>query len=790
MALEQPATTLPRETVFEALTASVQGAAAYNREDVVPPAAILWTDERREWESLGPRLRVVLPQFLVLGPYDKANRVGPAIWLRCVLAGRVPDVTIAPDLVPIIYLPGVSHPTLRATEDCPPELRPLAEWQYRGVFWSQYNGKDWTIAAFLQSDRGGLGLDVARDRATAASIRRALGRLLDVPVVDLRAKATHGPLESEDFDAFISDDPVDDLLTWLSDPKGTLERSDTSQWDTLCSRCKSDYDFDPVKDGELVGAERLGSQAKPAWQTAWKRFAAMPSRYPGLVDLLRKAKPSSTSGDLLASLPSEAWPQDNEAEEAELRQALHELPALPVAKASAQLRELEQKHGMRRSWVWAKLGRTPLAQAIHHLSRMAEVTKTPLTGASAADLIDAYTTQGWRADAAVLDSLAAVTSHDDRAAVCAAIRHVYAPWLRDAAELFQQRAAAMPLPGRESPRLDDVPTGTCLLFVDGLRFDVGQKLQEALQGRVGGIELTSHTAALPTVTATAKPAVSPVAHHITGLTAGEDFCPSVTNAGKDLTTDRFRALLEDAGFQVLSGAELGDPEGKAWAEYGNLDHIGHQESIGLARRIPELLTDLVARIESLLVAGWREVRVVTDHGWLLVPGGLPKAELPKYLTVSRWGRCAVVKTSAQVDLPCYAWFWSEHVRVASPHGIDCFIAGKEYDHGGLSLQECVVSQLSIRARQETATSASIASVRWVGLRCRVHIHGQATGYAVDLRDKVNAPDTSLTGARPVGPDGAVALVVDDDAREGTAAMLVLIDSEGTVVDKTAVTVGA
>ena len=117
-----------------------------------------------------------------------------------------------------------------------------------------------------------------------------------------------------------------------------------------------------------MGAERLGSQAKPAWQTAWKRFAAMPSRYAGLVDLLRKAKPSSPSGDLLASLPSEAWPQDNEAEEAELRQALQELATLPVAKARAQLCDLELKHGMRRSWVWAKLGRAPLAQAIHHLS--------------------------------------------------------------------------------------------------------------------------------------------------------------------------------------------------------------------------------------------------------------------------------------------------------------------------------------------------------------------------------------------------------------------------------------
>jgi hypothetical protein len=46
-------------TVFDALVEALTGAAAYNRDDVVSPAAILWTDERREWESLGPRVRVV-----------------------------------------------------------------------------------------------------------------------------------------------------------------------------------------------------------------------------------------------------------------------------------------------------------------------------------------------------------------------------------------------------------------------------------------------------------------------------------------------------------------------------------------------------------------------------------------------------------------------------------------------------------------------------------------------------------------------------------------------------------
>ena len=54
------------------------------------------------------------------------------------------------------------------------ELKPLAELQYRGVFWSQVNGKDWTVTAFLQTNHGGLQLKLARDAVTSTSIRRSL----------------------------------------------------------------------------------------------------------------------------------------------------------------------------------------------------------------------------------------------------------------------------------------------------------------------------------------------------------------------------------------------------------------------------------------------------------------------------------------------------------------------------------------------------------------------------------------------------------------------------------------
>ncbi len=122
---------------------------------------------------------------------------------------------------------------------------------------------------------------------------------------------------------------------------------------------------------------------------------------------------------------------------------------------------------------------------MQHLARLAEMTQTPLTGATTADMVQVYTDSGWQADAAVLDALDAVSHPQDREAVCAAIASVYTPWLRDAAELFQQRVSQEPLPGRNLPRLDDVPDGTCVLFTDGLRYDVGQKLKAALEAKLG-----------------------------------------------------------------------------------------------------------------------------------------------------------------------------------------------------------------------------------------------------------------------------------------------------------------
>ena len=66
------------------------------------------------------RLRGELP-LLTLGPYAPEALTGPAIWLRCVVAGTLPEVELL-EGTPVVYLPGFGRADLRAVEGCPPEV--------------------------------------------------------------------------------------------------------------------------------------------------------------------------------------------------------------------------------------------------------------------------------------------------------------------------------------------------------------------------------------------------------------------------------------------------------------------------------------------------------------------------------------------------------------------------------------------------------------------------------------------------------------------------------------------
>ena len=209
----------------------------------------------------------------------------------------------------------------------------------------------------------------------------------------------------------------------------------------------------------------------------------------------------------------------------------------------------------------------------------------------------------------------------------------------------------------------------------------------------------------------------------------------------------------------------------------------------MAREVRRSARELADRILDLLEAGWREVRVITDHGWLLLPGGLPKAELPEHLTTVRKGRCARLRDGANASYQVVPWSLDSDVRVAVAPGIHAFEAGKEYEHGGLSPQECVVPVLTVTASAAPTTAANIAEVKWTGLRCKVRVEDAPENAKVDLRSRAADPSASITSAKPIKPDRTAALFVADDTREFEAAILVVLDSEGRVLAQVPTVVG-
>ena len=724
-----------------------------------------------------PRLRAALP-LLTLGPYDPPAQTGPAIWLRCMIARTLIEADWPETETPILYLPGVSRQDLRAVAECPQALRPLAELQYRGTLFTQKNARDWTIEAFLRSADGGLEIEVSTDTATREALPRTLLRLADEPLAALRAEV---PITAARLNALLNPEPVRDLLLWMNDSQGQRAAKDVAAWGAFRDHCKTQFGFDPEADGALTAAALLG-QRQGAWQSVWNRFAEAPARYPGLPALLRQARPAKA--DDLFFDPS-TWPQDNEEAETALRADLAVLPD-SQADARRQVRDLEQRNGPRRQWVWAELGQSPLASVLPALAALADATEYALGGSTPQEIAASYTGGGWRADIAVLDALAGVAAGTDVAAIKHALNVLYHPWLRAGAEAFQEsiKRHPLPLPTASAPT---AKAGVCTLFADGLRYDIAERVAAALEEKGQTVGRDWQFTALPGVTPTAKPAVSPVAA-LLGPGAGFDTIVAADNA--KVTAEVLRREMVGQGYAILGGDDTGKPAGAAWSETGHLDEYGHGQGWRLALRVAEEVKGIAERVGALLDAGWAEVKIVTDHGWLLLPGGLPKAELPEHLTESRKGRCARLKPNSQTDQQTVPWRWDPDVRIAVAPGIGCYVAGREYEHGGLSPQECVTPVLRVRAGVSAPPSATISDVKWRGLRCRVQVADPTPGIMVDLRTKAADPATSLaTAVRPVDGSGQAALVVEDDSREGESVHVVLLDAGGNVIGKMNTTVG-
>jgi len=747
-------------TPLDGLIDALEAAGAYNAAAQAAPEAVLWCDLDREFASLLPAVRARLPNLLTLGEIDQAARTGPAVWLRAAAARALPDVTWPSGRPPVIYLPGVSRETLRDAEACPPLLAPLVWLGVAGAWFGHVNGKDWTLRGFLAADRGSLNLEIADDTVTRASLAEAASAVFARPLDQLRGQRWN----ADSLHALLSPDLEADMLAWMGG------KMDAARFSAFAARAAKDLGFDPRKLSPQDAARRL-ARKEGRWAQVWGRFDAANGRgHEAVVSLLGVEAPEALFAD------SDAYPAVNARREDVLRQALLRLGGLARDQAAIEVLKLEAEHGPRRDTVWGRRGEAPLAGALGRLTVIAQAPGWPAHDPQA--LATGYAEGGARIDGAALAALAAAPRDSDRAAVTAALRAIYLPWVEEGALALQRlvKTAALSFTAKPEPT-----TADAVVFVDGLRMDLAIALTEALERAGAAASLDWRWTGFPTSTATCKPLVSPVASLLRGEAATTDLTP-LTGEGRTADHATLKKLMADQGWGFTKDAP------RVWLETGTFDEDGHSLQVRLADQVEQGVANCAAFILDLARAG-RRVRVVTDHGWLLVPGGLEKAVLDTALVEAdgKRTRCARIKPGAPTSYDFAPWSWNGEVQVAFATGAMSFFAGYDYAHGGISPQECVVPVIDV-APMGILRSVAIAKAEWEGLRLRI----EATG-AADLRADLRAgAETSgpslLKDIRVLDEAGCCSMLVSD-VHEGKTATLVVLDDEDRVLALRTLTVG-
>lgn len=733
------------QTVLFALIARLrEQAKRYNPALESPPVAILWTDEKREWEAVLPRIKEALPELFSLGAYAPDERTGPGVWLRMV-ADRQAEGVGAGD-TPILYLPGVGNGQLRTDlrglkDD--PQLAPLAELQYRGTFWRQENSKDWTLRSFLESKRG-LGLKVAGNQETMQALKAAMGKLLlqNLPALESQT------IDERFLNDLINPAPDETVLKWLTAPE-TIKAEKDDAWTSFVATTRTRFGVDLGKGPLDVAQAILASKSGDATYPLWEKYCAHWHSYPDAYEVFRNIAPP----DLFQS--AARYPRENDADEKRLIGELIQAASLEPAAAADAVLKLEGQHATRRTSIWARMGRAPLALALGKLAEVVRAFQLPLVGNTVVDAANHYAEFGWRVDAAAREAMALAQQAELEKPIYAVLEALYRRWLEKQAEGFQ---ALVKRDGYPRWTLPDVPDGTVVLFVDGLRFDLARALEAALSAD-SAVEavLEAGFTSIPSVTSSGKVWVSPVSK-LASAGSGLDFEPKLPKGA--YTADKLRKAMEAETYTIVDTENPTFAYGKGWAEFpGDIDGDGHNKGLRLARAVNGHLDDLARTIRRLLAAAWKEVWVVTDHGWLLLPGGLPKAELPAKLTETKWGRCAVLKDAAgDMDYLVLPWSFDPAVRIALAPGISAFSSGREYDHGGLSPQESVVPLLRVKRTGPVAGQPRLVSVKW---NTHKTICSVMTSDAGGLTLSLERLDTAVGEAEAIGDDGKGRVVFEE-----------------------------
>jgi len=203
---------------------------------------------------------------------------------------------------------------------------------------------------------------------------------------------------------------------------------------------------------------------------------------------------------------------------------------------------------------------------------------------------------------------------------------------------------------------------------------------------------------IPHVKAAHRPRISP--------------CLAASSTGERLTPADEMARTVSSSWN-LTRRRWSNTEKGGWKEIGRLDEMGIHWGASLRRTSTS--RSRRSRSISPCATGWTRF-VVTDHGWLLVPGGMPKVDLPAHLVATKWARCAQCEASEPGTCPRSGGSGTPRShRLAAGH----WLVHRQHRIRAWRSQpqECVVPDMLVE-QAKSRLKAQITEISWRGMRCR------------------------------------------------------------------------
>ena len=764
------------------IISSVDKAKQFNSSQTLAPNVILWPDPDNQWLPIIDTLRSEIPGFLTFGQFKPEEKKGPAIWIKCMVNKALSEADWEDDDIPVVYLPGIAKADFKDIEEASNLLQPLMEYQFTGNLWLQENGKEWTILAFMQNEDQGLGLDIARDSATKDALIKTLPKYFQEEKSYFK-----GQIDADFLNQKLVPQVIPNLLKWMENGDKALSHLSKEERAAFEDIIKGQYELKLDHSLVLDYALKLGLQ-KDAWPNVWQYFANAPHKFPKVIEYLDKATPSDL-GTGMFKLPEDSWPSVNTSMEKELEDALKKIANKTPQEAQKLLVELCGKHQKRLEWIWAEMGQAPFAMSLPYLMQLADLCSKPYDNSSIDSLTKYYKEEGHHIDRVLRNISLKGSSKEHKKMLAIMTDMFYLPWIQKLTLKFQDLAKENTESIIDLDTRKVIEASSFILFVDAFRYDLAIDFCNKLSNKFD-IEIEQTWSALPSLTATSKPSVSPIASSLSLESDIKEFQPNF-QSGKGCTPHYFKKELKEKGVEFISStSKIDDPQGKYWMEIGDIDKKGHQEQAEMFKRIPNLLSELKDTIHKIVEKGISKITIVTDHGWLLIPGGLPSEKLHKDLAETRWGRCAQMKVGAVTNYLQLPWTWNKNEHIAYAPGVSFFKKNEEYAHGGISLHECMTPLITITSNNIASTAkALIEEYKWVGMRLHITTVGTDNkGFNIDIRLKREDGNSSLIFGKSK-QDGETWKIMVDGDNEGQAGYIVLMDAQGIIVDSKLIEIG-